>query len=151
VERLSRKLFPRRESAWDICGHLQPVQEYFRAVHERYQQAGREAKDLMLNEFCLNTGYHRKTQFVFWTDLLLEKTGAAAARMTAALWPASPLHLGSDLGSRGISLVGAAEGLAAQLDALDSQTLPDDHADGEAAAGHQRPANRPEGGSGKRF
>jgi len=34
--------------------------EYFRAVYERYHKAGREAKHLMLNEFCLNTGYHRK-------------------------------------------------------------------------------------------
>jgi transposase InsO family protein len=34
--------------------------EYFRAVYERYRQAGREAKQVMLNEFCLNTGYNRK-------------------------------------------------------------------------------------------
>ena len=34
--------------------------EYFRAVYERYHKAGREAKQMMLNEFCLNTGYHRK-------------------------------------------------------------------------------------------
>jgi transposase InsO family protein len=34
--------------------------EYFRAVYERYHKARREAKQLMLNEFCLNTGYHRK-------------------------------------------------------------------------------------------
>jgi hypothetical protein len=34
--------------------------EYFRAVYERYRQAGREAKPVMLNEFCLNTGYQRK-------------------------------------------------------------------------------------------
>jgi hypothetical protein len=34
--------------------------EYFRAVYERYRKAGREAKQLMLNEFCLNTGYNRK-------------------------------------------------------------------------------------------
>jgi hypothetical protein len=34
--------------------------EYFRAVYERYHKAGREAKQTMLNEFCLNTGYHRK-------------------------------------------------------------------------------------------
>jgi hypothetical protein len=34
--------------------------EYFRAIYERYHKAGREAKQLMLNEFCLNTGYHRK-------------------------------------------------------------------------------------------
>ena len=34
--------------------------DYFRAVYERYRKAGREAKQLMLNEFCLNTGYNRK-------------------------------------------------------------------------------------------
>jgi len=34
--------------------------EYFRAVYERYCKAGREAKQVMLNEFCLNTGYNRK-------------------------------------------------------------------------------------------
>ncbi len=34
--------------------------EYFRAVYEGYRKAGREAKQVMLNEFCLNTGYHRK-------------------------------------------------------------------------------------------
>jgi transposase InsO family protein len=34
--------------------------EYFRAVYERYRKAGREAKQVMLNEFCLNTGYNRK-------------------------------------------------------------------------------------------
>jgi hypothetical protein len=34
--------------------------EYFRALYERYRKAGREAKQAMLNEFCSNTGYHRK-------------------------------------------------------------------------------------------
>jgi transposase InsO family protein len=34
--------------------------EYFRAVYERYRKADRRAKQVMLNEFCLNTGYHRK-------------------------------------------------------------------------------------------
>ena len=34
--------------------------EYLRAVYERYHKAERETKHLMLNEFCLNTGYHRK-------------------------------------------------------------------------------------------
>lgn len=34
--------------------------EYFRAIYERYREAGREAKHVMLNEFCWNTGYHRK-------------------------------------------------------------------------------------------
>jgi hypothetical protein len=103
--------------------------EYFRTVYERYRKAGREAKQVMLNEFCLNTGYHRK-----YAIRLSERTsswkasGAAPARTTAALWPASALHPGGDLGSGWISLVGAAEGFAAQLDALDSQVLPDDPA-----------------------
>jgi hypothetical protein len=34
--------------------------EYFRAIYGRYQQADRQAKRVMLNEFCLTTGYHRK-------------------------------------------------------------------------------------------
>ena len=34
--------------------------EYFRAVYQRYHKAGREAKQMMLNQFCLNTGYDRK-------------------------------------------------------------------------------------------
>jgi hypothetical protein len=34
--------------------------EYFRAIYGRYQQADRQGKQVMLNEFCLTTGYHRK-------------------------------------------------------------------------------------------
>jgi hypothetical protein len=34
--------------------------EYFRAIYERYHKAGRQWKQAILNEFCLNTGYHRK-------------------------------------------------------------------------------------------
>ena len=34
--------------------------EYFRAIYPRYQQADRKLKQVVLNEFCLNTGYHRK-------------------------------------------------------------------------------------------
>jgi hypothetical protein len=34
--------------------------EYLRAVYERYRKAGCEAKQVMLNEFYLNTGYNRK-------------------------------------------------------------------------------------------
>ncbi len=34
--------------------------EYFRAIDERYRKAGRKMKQAILNEFCLNTGYHRK-------------------------------------------------------------------------------------------
>jgi len=34
--------------------------EYFRAIYGRYQQGDRQARQAILNEFCLNTGYHRK-------------------------------------------------------------------------------------------
>lgn len=34
--------------------------EYFRAIYERYRQADRKGKHAILNEFCVNTGYHRK-------------------------------------------------------------------------------------------
>jgi len=34
--------------------------EYLRAIYERYRKAGRKAKKVILNEFCANTGYHRK-------------------------------------------------------------------------------------------
>ncbi len=34
--------------------------EYFRAVYPRYQKASQEMKQIMLDEFCSNTGYNRK-------------------------------------------------------------------------------------------
>lgn len=34
--------------------------EYLRAIYERYRVAGREGKNVILSEFCANTGYHRK-------------------------------------------------------------------------------------------
>ena len=34
--------------------------EYFRAIYARYRQADRKQKHAILNEFCVNTGYHRK-------------------------------------------------------------------------------------------
>lgn len=34
--------------------------EYFRAIYARYRQADRKLKQAILNEFCANTGYHRK-------------------------------------------------------------------------------------------
>ncbi len=34
--------------------------EYFRAIYARYRQADRRLKRVILNEFCANTGYHRK-------------------------------------------------------------------------------------------
>jgi transposase InsO family protein len=34
--------------------------EYLRAIYERYGKAGRKGKQVILSEFCANTGYHRK-------------------------------------------------------------------------------------------
>jgi len=34
--------------------------EYFRAIYARYRLADRKLKQVILNEFCANTGYHRK-------------------------------------------------------------------------------------------
>lgn len=34
--------------------------EYLRAIYERYRAAGRKEKQVILSEFCANTGYHRK-------------------------------------------------------------------------------------------
>ena len=34
--------------------------EYLMAIYERYRTAGRKAKQVILSEFCANTGYHRK-------------------------------------------------------------------------------------------
>jgi hypothetical protein len=34
--------------------------EYLRAIYERYRLAGRQGKNVILSEFCANTGYHRK-------------------------------------------------------------------------------------------
>lgn len=34
--------------------------EYLKAIYERYRKAGRKDKEMILNEFCSNTGYHRK-------------------------------------------------------------------------------------------
>src|SRR3989449_10365810 len=42
-----------------MVGH-QTKWEYLRAIYERYRQAGHRVKHVILNEFCLNTGYHRK-------------------------------------------------------------------------------------------
>lgn len=34
--------------------------EYLKAINERYKQAGRKEKSVILNEFCTNCNYHRK-------------------------------------------------------------------------------------------
>ena len=63
--------------------------EYFRVVYERYHKAERKAKPGMLNEFCLNTGYHRKYAIRLLNGAPPGKQpdGATAAWTAAALWP----------------------------------------------------------------
>jgi hypothetical protein len=34
--------------------------EYFKAVYARYRRTDRKGKQAVLDEFCANTGYHRK-------------------------------------------------------------------------------------------
>ena len=34
--------------------------EYLRAIYDRYQEATRRSKKVILGEFCANTGCHRK-------------------------------------------------------------------------------------------
>ncbi len=34
--------------------------EHFQAIYARYRQADGKLKQVILNEFCANTGYHRK-------------------------------------------------------------------------------------------
>jgi len=36
------------------------IGEYFKAIYSRYQKASKKIKQLILNEFCSNTGYNRK-------------------------------------------------------------------------------------------
>src|SRR5436190_6795891 len=39
---------------------LPSKREYLLRIHARYQRVGREFKSRILDEFCLNCGYHRK-------------------------------------------------------------------------------------------
>lgn len=39
---------------------LSAEREYLAKIHGRYQRAGRPHKSRILEEFCLNCGYHRK-------------------------------------------------------------------------------------------
>ena len=67
--------------------------EYFRVVYVRYREAVRESKHLILNEFCLNTGYHHDSA----SERAASGEGTAAAKAAEGqLWPSR----GSDSGVR---------------------------------------------------
>ena len=54
--------------------------EYFRVVYGRYGKAEGKAKGGMLDEFCLNTGYHRKYAIRLLNGPPPGKHGEAQAR-----------------------------------------------------------------------
>ncbi len=74
--------------------------EYFRAVHPRYQQASQEMKQVILDEFCTNSGYNRKYAIRLLNGPPPEKKprprrrrsasyGAGLIRLLAAVWEAA--------------------------------------------------------------
>ena len=74
--------------------------EYFKAVYERYRRAGREQKQVILDEFCLNTGYHRKYAIRLLNGPIPEKVprrprhrrplySAQAVSILTAVWEAA--------------------------------------------------------------
>jgi len=94
--------------------------EYFRAMDARYRSVDQKWKQVILNEFCANTGYDRKYAIRLrngpppgggpgWDP----SDGGRARRNTArpGLGPAGRV------GSGGLSLVGALEGAGPALDA----------------------------------
>jgi hypothetical protein len=54
--------------------------EYLRAIYERYQKAKRKSKNVILSEFCANTGYHRKYATRLLNGPRLEKRRRVARR-----------------------------------------------------------------------
>ncbi len=77
--------------------------EYFRAIYGRYQKGDRKTRQAILNEFCLNTGYHRKYAIRLLNGALLglgagpvrvrrrraPRYGAKALRVLIAVWEAA--------------------------------------------------------------
>lgn len=82
--------------------------EYFRVVYGRYRKADREARQVMLDEFCVNTGGappQVRDSVAEWAA-----AGAAGRDPTAGTQPTlretSARAIGGDLASGGLSLVG---------------------------------------------
>src|SRR5213080_4229544 len=125
--------------------------EYLKAIHPRYRQADRQGKKIILNEFCRNTGYHRK-----YAIRLLNGPPPGRGRppcpppaSDADLQYASHLGVGGGLGGSRLSLRGPVEGAAALVDALDAETFSTGPGVGEASVAHQRAPDRPPAASPK--
>ena len=119
--------------------------EYFRAIYGRYQKAGRKARHAMLNEFCMNTGYHRKyaIRLLNRANPAHERTQGRVGEYERRRYGPNAVDSDRGVGSGGIPLVGAAEGDAADVDAVDSQALQDRPREGAGATGDQPPADGP--------
>src|SRR3989441_5375038 len=132
-----------------MVGH-QTKWEYLRAIYERYRQAGHRVKHVILNEFCLNTGYHRKYAIRLPPEIRDSASARSAPRKAArwagaatcaALWPGNTVHSDGRLGSGRLPVVGAAEGAVADLDAVDAKAVSAERSDGAATSVHQSPAD----------
>src|SRR5205807_5753172 len=117
--------------------------EYFRALYERYRKAGREAKRVMLNEFCWNTGYNRKYAIRLVNgpaagkpaERRAEDDGRAMAGQGSPSWPRIWEAAGYPWSVRLKAL------LPGWMPCIGK--LPDAPGDRETAVGHERTANRP--------
>src|SRR5215471_15649760 len=99
--------------------------EYLEAIYTRYRQAELTEKQMILDEFCRNTGYHRK-----YAIRLLNspppgpEVGASSSETPGTeLQHRSGQYPGRGLGGSWLPLCRAAEGLVAPLDAVGPETL----------------------------
>ena len=77
--------------------------EYLRSIYLRYKQAGRKGKGIILDEFCLNCGYHRKhairvlNKFRLYTKPKLRKRGKPSVyNKTSIIKPLKHIWLASN-------------------------------------------------------
>lgn len=61
--------------------------EYLQAIYERYRKAGRKGKQVILDEFCANTGYHRKYAIRLLNGPRPEKPGTLHRRRGVSYEP----------------------------------------------------------------
>jgi len=120
--------------------------EYFRVMYERYHKAERKARAALLDEFCVTTRYNRKYAIRLLNGPRPEKErerrrrerkpqyGKQVISVLAAVWEAAGYPWSVRLKA------------AAELDALDPQTLPAECEVGAATAGHERAPDGPSPG-----
>ncbi len=104
--------------------------EYFVVMYGRYREAERGERQRLLDEFCANCRLSPQACHPLAQPFAAgEATGAATAGAQAEYGAKTVSMLDAGLGSGRLSLVGAAEGSAAGVDALDSPPLPAESGD----------------------